>query len=371
VQLKELETFLRLLPDIIKALRDNPIGLVGLVVLVIGAVTIILFRRTRRGRLIGFLIFVIALVVIARQMIAIYPEVKNRNERDYGPQSYDLQSDMTWRAPVVRVADGTVINTRGHRFAIEAERALIVGGTMTIRSFPQPVTALPPQPSSKPQALNIPDAPPCQAGRRGNPGLAGEGGAAGLSGNNAGTVTISAKSAEGTLKIINTGMDGGEGGKGGDGGKGGTGQRGGHGQERIVHLGFTSVAVECRCGGAPGGQGGTGGDAGPGGPGGAGGEGGDVQLEIEKADALTVSVDVLGGLSGPPGAPGVPGNPGEGGLGGGGEGIYCKDESQSRHGPSGIERGKLPATPTPASGRAKSGRVIASEAVQRHLTQAK
>jgi hypothetical protein len=363
---KTLETFIRLFPKVIRAVADNPLGVVALIVLVISLVTMVLFYGKRKGVLAAFVIFVVALTVLAFRVIAVYPEVKRTNaEQDFGPQSYNLETDTTWSAPIINVRDGTVVNTNGHNFAIDAKNRLTVAGHMIIRSFREDAApAAPPEKSPAPRAPDLPEAPRCQPGRQGNPGIAGEVGEPGATGSIAGRVSIIAPTATGSIKVINTGMNGGSGGKGGDGGVGGTGQRGGRGRQNYV----AHIPTDCACGGSFGGAGGPGGDAGPGGLGGLGGRGGDISLKIEKPNALTLAVDDRGGLSGPDGLAGRPGDSGQGGPGGGGDGPACRDESNSRRGANGTQLGHVPPTRNRPPLRAQPGVLAADSTLQVHVT---
>jgi hypothetical protein len=206
--------------------------------------------------------------------------------------------------------------------------------------------------------LDLADAGQCNNAGPGNTGGTGEPGAAGTPGKNAGTISISAPRARGALEIMNRGMDGGPGGRGGNGGTGGKGQRGGRGRQNYLDGPFgVHVATDCACGGAFGGKGGRGGGSGTGGPGGPGGGGGEVVLSVADTDDFKITADLRGGCSGRSGPPGQPGEPGIGGDGGGGDGPACRDESTSRRGENGTERGNVPSQPATLRVRGTSGRL--------------
>lgn len=352
-----IETFVRLFPDLVREAASSPLGIIALIVLVASLVIMVLFRRGHGLTLIAFLAFLVSITILGLQMAKVYPEVERENrELVVGPQAYDLSQDTRWTAPNIRIRGGTVVQTNGHDFGIEVTKGqLTIEGQATIRSF-APGT-MPPVPPDKPPAArgaNISEAGQCRNGLAGNRGVAGETGAVGLHGKDAGRIAILAPRATGSITIVNAGMDGGHGGRGGDGGTGGTGQRGGRGRQ---NYGPFNIPTDCACGGAFGGPGGPGGDAGSGGDGGRGGHGGEIVLRLDKADDFNAVVDTRGGLSGPLGPPGAPGEPGLGGLGGGGDGPACRDESNSRHGSNGTEQGQVPKMVNTTPVRAESGRV--------------
>ncbi|MEY2487736.1 MAG: hypothetical protein QOH39_3384 [Verrucomicrobiota bacterium] len=357
-----LHKFVELFPDLIREASKSPLGVLSLIVLVISLVTMVLFRRAGGMTLIAFVLFLGSLLALAFRMMSVYPAVEQEHrERTVGPGRVELEAPAEWKDPIIRILGGTVITTNGNDLRLRADKELIVEGEAKIQSY-DPQKSLP-APAAKPQTphgADIPEAGQCQNGRVGNPGGDGELGATGSPGKPGGKIYISAEEATGSLTIIDCGMDGGPGGRGGDGGIGGTGQRGGRGKQNYaVPFRGVRIPTDCACGGAFGGPGGPGGNGGAGGVGGAGGNGGYVNLRIGRPNGLKVAVDVRGGLTGRPGQPGSPGEPGLGGLGGGGDGPACRDESNSRHGPNGTQRGNVPASPEIPSSRADSGKVDA------------
>jgi hypothetical protein len=247
-----------------------------------------------------------------------------------------LSSDTELNFDTLEVADGTIIETAGHKFKLVV-KSLQIQGAATVRAFGQNGVGLmaPDKPALAKRGKSFDRGPSSEGrgdgNRDGHDGGTGETGAVGLEGQHglaAETIVVEVNDfMAGHLLIQNTGSRGGPGGEGGDGGPGGDGEQGARGETGDFGIG-------CKRGGAYGGRGGPGGDAGVGGRGGLGGAGGVVVLKLPSAgrDLVAVTVDGgQGGLGGPAGSGGP------GGLGGyGGRGATgCQGEETNRQGKDG------------------------------------
>jgi hypothetical protein len=151
------------------------------------------------------------------------------------------------------------------------------------------------------------------SGGQGGSGTNGGNGLSGSPGSSAGEIEIEADKFIGNLRIINSGMAGGNGGNGGNGGSGGPGGSGSNGQ---------SSAFGCKAGPGMGGGGGNAGSGGDGGQGGDGGDGGTVAVKFAKVSpGSSVSIEDIGGQPGLPGQGGRQGPPGKGGPRGSSPGL--------------------------------------------------
>ncbi|WP_343894400.1 hypothetical protein [Craurococcus roseus] len=355
------ETFVRLFPEIIKAAAASPLGVISLIVLCASLVIMAVFRRHGGPiALIAFLAFIASLTFFGWRLTEATRTLQE-NALVISPNSYSLSAPVTWRGPSVLVRSGTVVETNGFPFQIEATEGPVDLEGLTITSFK--ASDAPPPPPARPVANAgppLPEAARCTNGGRGNKGDDGIAGQAGQRGKDATPVRIiSPSTVSGTAIIRNVGMNGGNGGTGGQGGQGGQGQRGGQGRMNHIDVLGRSVPTDCACGGAWGGSPGPGGNGGPGGPPGDGGKGGDIVVRAGDASRLTIHADVQGGLQGEPGEPGQAGLPGTPGDGGRGEGPRCDDETNNRRNQEAGQPGTRPPPRSIQRERAPSGQIDA------------
>jgi hypothetical protein len=247
-----------------------------------------------------------------------------------------LAADLNLICDVLQIDDGVYLFTREHNLSIQAE-SLDIKGEATIQAFPvglrtrglpSAATASPNHSDTNHAAETLPGAPGGANFSKSSPAQA-------MQGRSAGRVSLSAKRASGTLRIISRGEQGRPGYHGSPGWNGGRGQAGGPARSKSFSTPFGNVCY-CDAGGGEGGAGGAGGNGGDASAGASGGNGGDVEVAIEKPDGKfrVLTIDVRGGRPGEPGHAGPMGRGGSGGLGGPGA-CGCRGMEYERRGRDG------------------------------------